>query len=116
MDLREILATNLRGMRNETGRTQEEMAQILGVSARYLGSIERNKVSPSVTLLGRFAEALGVPALRAHYAGEGRSIAACLAAACRRTQFRNRWRSGLRSCFGQTASIQINALSSSMGR
>lgn len=60
MDLREILSTNLRRIRNETGRTQEEMAHLLGVSARYLGSIERSKVSPSVTLLGKFAEALRV--------------------------------------------------------
>ncbi len=58
MDLKEILSTNLRKVRNETGRTQEEMAHLLGISSRYLGSIERNKVSPSVTLLGRFAEAV----------------------------------------------------------
>jgi transcriptional regulator with XRE-family HTH domain len=38
------------------------MAHVLGVSARYLGSIERNKVSPSVTLLGKFADALEVDA------------------------------------------------------
>ncbi|WP_184005223.1 helix-turn-helix domain-containing protein [Stakelama sediminis] len=62
MDLREILATNLRRIRNETGRTQEEMAHILGVSSRYLGSIERCRVSPSVTMLGKFADALGVTA------------------------------------------------------
>jgi len=60
MDLREILSTNLRRVRNETGRTQEDMAHLLGISARYLGSIERGRVSPSVTLLGKFAEALGV--------------------------------------------------------
>lgn len=62
MDLRDILATNLRRIRNDSGRTQEEMAHILGVSSRYLGSIERGKVSPSVTLLGRFAEALDMNA------------------------------------------------------
>jgi transcriptional regulator with XRE-family HTH domain len=55
-----ILSTNLRRIRNETGRTQEEMAHVLGISMRYLGSIERNKVSPSVTLLGKFSKALGV--------------------------------------------------------
>lgn len=38
------------------------MAHVLGVSARYLGSIERCRVSPSVTLLGKFADALGVTA------------------------------------------------------
>lgn len=60
MDLKEILSGNLRRIRNETGRTQEEMAHVLGISARYLGSIERNKVSPSVSLLGKFAKALQV--------------------------------------------------------
>ncbi len=60
MDLKLVLSNNLRRKRNETGRTQEEMAHILGISPRYLGSIERGKVSPSVTLLGSFAKALGV--------------------------------------------------------
>ena len=62
MDLKETLLTNLRQIRNETERTQEEMAHVLGISLRYLGSIERNKVSPSVTLLGQFATALGISA------------------------------------------------------
>jgi transcriptional regulator with XRE-family HTH domain len=58
MDLKDVLSTNLRRIRNERGKTQEEMAHILGISSRYLGSIERARVSPSVTLLGRFALAL----------------------------------------------------------
>ncbi|WP_070156937.1 helix-turn-helix domain-containing protein [Sphingobium phenoxybenzoativorans] len=58
MDLKDALSINLLKIRNETGRTQEEMAHLLGISARYLGSIERGKVSPSVTLLGKFADAL----------------------------------------------------------
>jgi transcriptional regulator with XRE-family HTH domain len=60
MDLKDILATNLRRIRNESGRTQEDMAHHLGISFRYLGSIERGRVSPSVTMLGRIAAALGV--------------------------------------------------------
>ena len=62
MDLKDVLSANLRRIRNETGRTQEEMAHLLGISTRYLGSIERGKVSPSVTLLGKFASALSVTA------------------------------------------------------
>lgn len=62
MDLKDVLSTNLRRIRNETERTQEEMAHVLGISLRYLGSIERSKVSPSVTLLGKFAKALGTTA------------------------------------------------------
>ena len=60
MDLKDILATNLRVLRNKHGRTQEEMAHVLGISSRYLGSIERGRVSPSVSLLGQFAQRLGV--------------------------------------------------------
>lgn len=60
MDLKDILATNLRVLRNQNGRTQEEMAHVLGISSRYLGSIERGRVSPSVSLLGQFAGRLGV--------------------------------------------------------
>lgn len=60
MDLKDALSDNLRRIRNESGRTQEEMAHVLGISARYLGSIERRRVSPSVTLLGQFADALEI--------------------------------------------------------
>ena len=62
MDPNVILSTNLRRIRNETGRTQEDMAHALGISLRYLGSIERGKVSPSVTLLGKFAAAFEISA------------------------------------------------------
>lgn len=58
MDLRDALSSNLRRIRLDAGWTQEEMADVLGISARYLGSIERRRVSPSVTLLGKFAAAL----------------------------------------------------------
>lgn len=64
MDLKDVLATNLRRIRNERGKTQEEMAHILGISSRYLGSIERARVSPSVTLLGKFAVALKIDPCR----------------------------------------------------
>jgi len=60
MDLKEVLSLNLLRMRQRSGRTQEEMAHVLGISARYLGSIERGRVSPSVTLLGKMAGALDV--------------------------------------------------------
>ena len=60
MDLKDALSINLLRIRLDAGRTQEEMADQLGISARYLGSIERRRVSPSVTLLGRFAKALKV--------------------------------------------------------
>ena len=51
---------NLRRKRHEQHMTQEDLAERAGLSARYVGAIERGDVSASVTVLGQIAEALGV--------------------------------------------------------
>jgi len=60
-DLKDILAVNLRRLRHERGWTQEELADRVGISSRYLGQIERAQTSASVTVLGRLADGLEVP-------------------------------------------------------
>lgn len=60
MDLKEVMAINLRRMRHDRDMTQEELADRAGLSARYVGAIERADVSASVTVLGQIAEALAV--------------------------------------------------------
>jgi transcriptional regulator with XRE-family HTH domain len=60
MDLKQAMATNLRRARHARSLTQEELADRAGLSARYLGSIERAAVSASVTVLGQLAQALRV--------------------------------------------------------
>jgi transcriptional regulator with XRE-family HTH domain len=60
MDLKEIMAMNLRRKRHDQHMTQEELAERAGLSARYVGAIERGDVSASLTVLGQIAEALGV--------------------------------------------------------
>lgn len=62
MDLKEVMAVNLRRLRHASGMTQEELAARAGISARYVGAIERAKVSASVTVLGHIADALKVEA------------------------------------------------------
>jgi transcriptional regulator with XRE-family HTH domain len=62
MDLKEAMATNVRRARHAKRLTQEELADRAGLSARYLGSIERAAVSASVTVLGQIAQALRVDA------------------------------------------------------
>lgn len=62
MDLKEVMAINLRRMRHDRDMTQEDLADRAGLSARYIGAIERADVSASVTVLGQIAEALGVEA------------------------------------------------------
>ena len=60
MDLKEVMAKNLRRARHDRKLTQEELAELAGLSARYLGAVERGDVSASVTVLGRIADALGI--------------------------------------------------------
>ena len=60
MDLKEIMAVNLRRIRHDQKMTQEELAERAELSARYVGAIERGDVSASVTVLGQIAEALRV--------------------------------------------------------
>jgi transcriptional regulator with XRE-family HTH domain len=60
MDLKKAMAVNLRRERHAKEWTQEELADRAGLSARYLGSIERATVSASVSVLGRLAQALRV--------------------------------------------------------
>lgn len=59
-DLKHVLAVNLRRKRYAHGWTQEELADRVGISSRYIGAIERAQVSASVSVLGRLADALDV--------------------------------------------------------
>lgn len=60
MDLKEVVAKNLWRLRQEARLTQEELADRARISSRYVGAIERSKVSISVTVLGQIAEALAI--------------------------------------------------------
>ena len=60
MDLKEVMARNLRRTRHDRQMTQEELADRAGLSARYVGAIERGSVSASVAVLGKLGEALGI--------------------------------------------------------
>jgi transcriptional regulator with XRE-family HTH domain len=62
MDLKEVVAVNLRRLRHAKDMTQEELAEKAGLSARYIGGIERANVSATVSVVGRIAAALGVEA------------------------------------------------------
>jgi transcriptional regulator with XRE-family HTH domain len=61
-DLKDIVAVNVRRLRNARGWTQEELADRVGLSTRYVGRVERAQASMSITVLGRLADALKVEA------------------------------------------------------
>lgn len=60
MDLKEVMAINMRRLRYDKKLTQEELAARSGLSMRYVGSMERGAVAASVSVLGKIAEALDV--------------------------------------------------------
>lgn len=60
MDLKEVMAVNVRRLRHAKGWTQEELAERSALTARYVGAIERADVSASVTVLGQVAKGLDV--------------------------------------------------------
>ena len=60
MDLVAILAVNLRKARQAKGLTQEALAELAGLSARYVGDIEQAKYAATVRVLGQLADALHI--------------------------------------------------------
>ncbi len=60
MDWGQVVGANVRRLRKERKLTQEQLAMETEVDLTYLGGIERGRRNPSVNVLGRLAEVLGV--------------------------------------------------------
>lgn len=61
MEIRERLAVNLRRLRQESGRSQEEFAYEADLHRTYISDLERGTRNPSVLILEKLGKALGVP-------------------------------------------------------
>lgn len=62
MDIRAILAVNLRAHRKERGFSQEELAHRANVDRTYVSSLERSVYAAGIDVVDRLARALGVEA------------------------------------------------------
>jgi transcriptional regulator with XRE-family HTH domain len=60
MDLRDILAANLRRLRNEKGLAQDGLAYEAKVSRSYLSQLEKGAFYVSLKILEKLAKALDV--------------------------------------------------------
>ncbi|MFD2611515.1 helix-turn-helix domain-containing protein [Paenibacillus gansuensis] len=54
------LAQRIRAFRKLKGHTQQELAELLGVSVAVLGAVERGSRKPDGKLLKKIAEALNI--------------------------------------------------------
>ncbi|MGY8605109.1 helix-turn-helix transcriptional regulator [Komagataeibacter sp. AV436] len=62
MNIREILAANLKRYRRERGVSQEELAHLAEIDRTYISSLERCQYAASIEVVDRLAKALGVEA------------------------------------------------------
>jgi transcriptional regulator with XRE-family HTH domain len=62
MDIRRILARNLKRFRTEKGWSQEELADQAGLHRTYVSGVERGVRNPTITIIATLAKALGVSA------------------------------------------------------
>jgi transcriptional regulator with XRE-family HTH domain len=60
MDWRRVLGENVRRVRRERALTQEQLAFEAQIDLTYLGGIERGRRNPSLLVMARIADALGV--------------------------------------------------------
>ena len=60
MGLREVVAKNLRRMRQAKGLSQEELADLAGINRNYVGMLEREEHAATVDMLEKLAEVLEV--------------------------------------------------------
>jgi transcriptional regulator with XRE-family HTH domain len=74
MDIREVLARNLRIYRQERGLSQEELAHLADLDRTYISALERCVYAASIDVLDKLGAALNVePAdllRKAHPSGE----------------------------------------------
>jgi transcriptional regulator with XRE-family HTH domain len=59
-DWRAVLAKNVRKYRQQRKLTQEQLAFEAQIDLTYMGGIERGKRNPSLLVMARIADALGV--------------------------------------------------------
>lgn len=60
MDVRVRVGLNVQALRRERGLSQEELAHRAAMHQTYLSGVERGRRNPSVLVLARIADALGV--------------------------------------------------------
>ena len=62
MDIREVLALNLRKLRRAKGLSQEELAHRAEIDRTYVSALERSVYAASIDVVDRLARVLGAEA------------------------------------------------------
>ena len=60
VDIRKRLGSNIRRLRTERGLSQEAFADLANIHRTYVSDIERGARNPTITIVQRLGDALGV--------------------------------------------------------
>ena len=60
MDLKEMIGSRIQEIRNQKGLTQDQLSEEVGISSKYLSSIERGKENPTLNTILKLARSLDV--------------------------------------------------------
>lgn len=60
MEIRKTFSANVRAERARANYTQEQLAELVGVSTEYISRIEHAKVNPTIMVVAKIAIALGI--------------------------------------------------------
>lgn len=60
MDMRKLVGRNAARLRREKGLTQEQLAEISGLSQQYISGLEQGRRNPTIVTIHELAVALGV--------------------------------------------------------
>ena len=62
MEIREVVAANIRRYRRLAGMSQEELAHKAGIDRTYISALERCRYAATVDVIDKIARELGVEA------------------------------------------------------
>lgn len=60
MDMRKLVAQNVKRIRLERGLTQEQFSDVSGFSQQYVSGLETGRRNPTIVTIYELAKALGV--------------------------------------------------------
>ena len=60
MDMRKLVGSNVKRIRQQKGLTQEQLAEISGYSQQYISGLEKGNRNPTVITIFEIASALSV--------------------------------------------------------
>ncbi|TSB01606.1 helix-turn-helix domain-containing protein [Sphingorhabdus contaminans] len=60
MDMRKLVGNNMGRIRREKGLTQEQLAELSGLTQQYISGIENGRRNPTIVAIYELAVALGV--------------------------------------------------------